>query len=301
MMAVTGLDSVEKSSANAFAPHSFSRIWALAKHIYSEFSDDRIPTVAGGITFFVLLAAFPALGAAVSLYGMFAHRSEIVRDVDLVSSFLPGGAVTILRAELQRLVNQKAATLNLAFAISFVVALWSASGGFKALIEGLNIAFETKEKRSFIRQTINALCFTVAAVLLLTVAVALGLRLPNLNGLPLYLRLPLEVLVWALVYLGAVSGLAAIYRFGPDLPRPRWRWFTWGNAIAAFLWLMGTQAFTWYAQNFGSYNRVYGDLGAVVGFLTWIWLSLVILLLGAEINCEIERVDALGPPTIDRN
>lgn len=271
------------------------RFWLLCKHIYNEFSEDRIPTVAGGITFFALLAIFPAIAATVSLYGMFANRAEIVRDLDLVSSFLPEGGVTVLRAELHRLVSQKPAALNAAFAVSFLVALWSASGGFKALIEGLNIAFEVRETRSFLRQTFNALVFTAGGILLLAGGVEAGLALPHTDQLSPLARIGLAALIWPVLFAGAALVLAVVYRFGPDHPRAHWRWITWGSAIAALLWMLGTQLFTWYVSNFGSYNRVYGDLGAAVGFLTWIWLSLVVLLLGAEINCELERAHGDRP------
>ena len=265
------------------------RLWLFAQRVYREVSADRIPTVAGGITFFVLLAIFPAIAATVSLYGMFANRADIVRDLDLVSNFLPEGGVTVLRAELTRLSGQKPAVLDLSFAFSFLIALWSASGGFSALIEGLNIAFEVRETRGFVRQTLNALVFTAGAILLLAIGVEAGLVLPHGDQLSRPARLVMSVLAWPLLFTAAAMVIAVVYRFGPNHPRAHWRWITWGSAIAALLWVSGTQLFTWYVLHYGSYNRVYGNLGAAVGFLTWIWLSLVILLVGAEINCELER------------
>jgi membrane protein len=264
-------------------------LWGLAKRIYSEFFDDRIPTVAGGITFFVLLGLFPAISAVVSLYGMFASSTEITRDVDLISGFLPGGAVSILRAELHRLGGQKHHYLNLAFAVSLVLAMWSASGGFTALVEGLNVAFEVRETRSFLRQIGNAMLFTAAGVAFGTLAVEIGHMFSHLENGSALLRTAAHVLVWPFLFGASTTVLAIVYRFGPDRHHPKWRWTTWGSSIASILWILGTQLFTWYVQNFGSYNRIYGELGAVVGFLTWVWLSLVILLLGAEINCELER------------
>jgi len=268
------------------------RVWALTKRVYSEFSQDRIPTVAGGITFFALLAIFPAIAATVSLYGIFAQPSAIARDVDLVSGFLPEGAISILRADLNRLTGQQPADLNVAFVISFVVALWSASGGFKALVEGLNVAFEVQESRSFVPQTILALISTIIGVLIASTVIELGLLMSRLERSNPTMRGLAAILAWPIIFATCSFVLATIYRFGPDKAHTRWRWLTWGSSIASLFWMLGTQLFTWYVQNFGSYNRVYGDLGAAVGFLTWVWLSLVIVLLGAEINCELEKTQS---------
>jgi membrane protein len=265
------------------------RLSRILKRLYNEFFEDRIPTVAGGITFFVLLALFPAVSATVTLFGMFSSRREISRDLDLVSGFLPEGGVTILRDELQRLAGQPPAAVNAAFFISIAIALWSASGGYKALVEGLNVAFEVSERRGFLAQSVNALIFTVAGIIFAAVAVALGLALPRLEQQDSASGLTMQILTWPALFLACTLILAVIYRFGPDRPHPRWRWITWGSAIASLLWILGTLLFTWYVDNFGSYNRIYGNLGAAVGFLTWVWLSLVILLLGAEINCELDR------------
>lgn len=267
----------------------------LLKRLYKEFFDDRIPTVAGGITFFILLSLFPAISATVALFGMFSSRREISRDLDLVSGFLPEGGVTVLRDELQRLAGQPPATINAAFFVSFAIALWSASGGYKALVEGLNVAFEVPERRGFLAQSVNALIFTVAGIIFAAVAVALGLALPHMEQQASATGLIMQILTWPALFLACTLILAVIYRFGPDRPHPRWRWITWGSAIASLLWILGTSFFTWYVHNFGSYNRVYGNLGAAVGFLTWVWLSLVILLLGAEINCELQRAHESAP------
>jgi membrane protein len=280
-----------KKSAQRWAM-ALPSAWRIAQRTYSEFFADSIPTVAGGITFFVLLALFPGIASVMSLYGSFADRASVVHDLDLVSAFLPGGAITVLRAELLRLTAQKPDTQSLAFFAGTAVALWSASGGFKALIEGLNVAYEVKETRGFLTLTRNALIFTVAAVFLAIVAISLGLALPawlvSSDAEP-WVRIAVHIVAWPMAFFAGTLVLAFVYRFGPDRKNVRWRWITWGSAIASVLWLFGTHLFTWYVEHYGSYDRVYGNLGAAVGFLTWIWLSLVILLLGAEINCELER------------
>ncbi|HEY2445015.1 MAG TPA: YihY/virulence factor BrkB family protein [Rhizomicrobium sp.] len=283
--------TTEKRTRDETKTSSTRVAWVFAMRIWSEISEDRILTIAGGVTFFVLLALFPAIASVVSLYGLFGHRATIVHDLDYVSGFLPGGALSVLKSELNRLAAQKTAQLSFAFAGSSLVALWSASGGFSAVTEALNVAYEVRETRSFLRLTAGALAATVAVICAGAVAMALGLWVPELVA-----RLPgagaiagaFRIVVWPLSFGFCVLILDVIYRYGPDRKHARWRWISWGGAIASLLWLLGTELFGWYVQNFGSYNRVYGDLGAAVGFLTWIWLSLVIMLLGAEINCELE-------------
>ena len=268
------------------------RIRTIAARVWAEFYDDRVLTVAGGITFFVLLALFPGIASVVSLYGMFADRGTIAHDLDLLSGFLPGGAITVLRAELNRLVAMEPGKLDLAFAGGLMVAIWSASGGFKALVDGLNVAYEVPETRSFLTLSINALIFTLAWVLAAILAINFGLVLPTLAERTITnpaLELAIKLALWPLALAACTLTLALVYRFGPAKPRPRWRWITWGSFITAILWLLGTALFAWYVENFGSYDRVYGGLGAAVGFLTWIWLSVVLTLLGAEINCELDR------------
>lgn len=266
---------------------------ALLKRIYAEFSEDRIPAVAGGITFFFLLALFPAIASVVSLYGLIADRHSIIQAVRMVSGFLPEGGVRVLQTDILRLVTQKSDELGWTFAFGLVIALWSASGGVKALLDGLNIAFETKEERSFLRVTLSALIFTGLAAIGGAVAVFLAI-----TGSQLLAALPdngildplLRILVWPIGFCACSTVISLIYRFGPNRPPGRWRWITWGSAFASAAWILGTLGFSWYVSHFGRYDRTYGDLGAAVGFLTWIWLSLVILLLGAEIVCETESL-----------
>ena len=273
-------------------PHVSRRApWRVAKRVYREFFDDSIPTVAGGITFFLLLALFPAVGSLVSLYGLVADRQDVARNLAAISDFMPEGAVTVLGAELKRLTAQPPATLSIGFLISTVIALWSASGGVKALMEGLNVAFEVQETRSFIRLSVNGLIFTAAGLTFALAAITIGVVLPVLIGswtLGPTLTPVLRILLWPLALFCCALVLAVVYRFGPNRKNPQWRWITWGSSIATLCWLAGTQVFSWYALHYGSYNQVYGDAGELVGFLVWVWLSMMIVLLGAEINSELE-------------
>lgn len=264
----------------------------VLKRTALEISEDRILTESAGITFFALLAIFPGLTCLVWIYGFFAHRESISHVLNNVAPFLPGGAVTVLKSEIHRLIAEKASKVNFMFVLNFVVSIWSASGGAKALMDGLNIACETKETRGFLILTANALIFTVVTLALGLVAIAFGLLLPWIMiHSPYYreLQVAVSILQWPVGFFCCATLIGAIYRFGPNLGTMRRQWFSWGSFLASGLWILGTIGFAWYVQNFGSYDRVYGSLGALVGFLTWIWLSLVIILSGAELNCEIDR------------
>lgn len=264
----------------------------LLGRTYVQFDQDRIVYVAAGATFFILLALFPAFASIVTLYGLFADRATIAHELVWASRFLPRGAVIVLDTELRRLIARTPQHMGLAFVVSTSVALWSASGGFKALVDGLNVAYEVRETRGFFRLSFTALMLTGAAILFTVVAMALAGALPLLLKFMPYhslLRAALEAASWPVAYLFSLATLAAIYSYGPNLRPRRWRWMSWGSVTGAALWLLGTLLFKWYVQHFGDFDRVYGSLGAIVGFLTWIWLSLVVLLFGAELNCEIDR------------
>ena len=270
----------------------------IAKRTFAEIVEDRIPSVAAGVTFFILLALFPAIASVVSLYGLFADRASIAHLVDHAAAFLPGGAVTVLDAELHRLIAQKPGKLNLGFLIGFVVAVWSASGGITSLADGLNVAYELRETRNFLRLTAHALLATAACVLFAACMVELAVVFPVfMQHLPFHGAIArlFSFLRWPAVFLVCLLMLDVFYTLVPNRRPLRWQWVSWGSAMASSLWMLGTVLFSWYVRDFGSYDRVYGDLGAAVGFLTWIWLSLMILLAGAELNCEIARSRSSPP------
>lgn len=266
-------------------------MWPLTKRVFTEFFKDRIPTVAGGITFFTLLALFPAVGAIVSIYGLFADRGDVAKLLSTFSGFLPEGAISVLGAELRRIVQKPPTSLGTGFTVSLAIALWSASGGYKALVDGLNVAFEVQESRSIFRVSFNALIFTAAAIMLAIVLVVSSVGIPAAlsDNDPRLLKM-YEVLVWPIATLTCAFGIGVVYRIGPNQPVGTTRWLTWGSCVASILWLLSTVGFTWYAQNYGTYNNVYGQLGALVGFLTWVWLSVMIILLGAEVDSEVGRI-----------
>jgi membrane protein len=261
--------------------------------VYAGISDDRILANAAAVTFYALLALFPAIAALVSIYGFFADPASIQQHLDSMSGVLPGGAIDVIRDQLSLLAAQPRGTLGLSFLLGLSISLWSANGGIKALFDALNVVYEEKEKRSFFRLNAVTLAFTVAMIGFLIAALACIVALPiALNYLPGFIGFVLNIVRWPVMLVLVALALACIYRYGPSRDEPKWRWITWGSALAALAWLGFSAVFSFYAGNFGTFNKTYGSLGAVIGFMMWMWLSVAVILVGAKLNAETEHQTA---------
>jgi len=265
---------------------------------WKEFGEDQIPLIAAGCTFYTLLALFPGITAFVALYGLFADVGDAQRHVQEMSGVLPGGAISLIGEQMLKVAAARDGQLSFAFIFGLVTALWSANGAMKAVISGLNIAYEEKEKRGFIGKigvplsfTLAFLTFVISAVALRVVGTSIEVSWGPTAGV-LY-----SIVYWILLFLGLALGMTILYRFGPSRSRVRWRWITWGSGIAAVSWIAMSAGFTFYVSSFGNYDESYGALGAVIGFMTWTWLSAMVLMLGAELNSEIEHQTARDTTT----
>lgn len=260
--------------------------------VYRNVSGHRVLAIAAGVAFYSVLAIFPAIAAFVSLYGLFADAGTIAAQVDQLSGLLPGGAVEIIRDQMTRLASQRGGTLGLTFLIGLAAALWSSNAGVKGLFDALNVVYSEVEKRGFIKLNAISLAFTMATILFVLLAVAAVVVLPivltSVGPGPASERL-VSVGRWPALLVVITLALAVVYRYGPSRDRPRWRWVTWGSAFAALVWLAASILFSWYTENFGRYNETYGSLGAIVGFMIWIWLSAIVVLIGAELDAEMEH------------
>jgi membrane protein len=266
----------------------------FAQLFYSAIGQHRVVSIAAGVTFFVLLAIFPAIAALVSIYGIFSDPGTIGSHLEDLSSFLPGGAIEIIGDQLGRVASGGKTRLGATFLFTLALSVWSANAGMKALFDALNIVYDAKEHRGLIKLNAISLAFTVAALLVMLVAITTVVVLPvalNYAGLETMGAAMLELARWPALYAIVVLALAFIYRFGPDREHAQWHWITWGSATAALLWIVTSILFSWYAANFGAYNKTYGSLGAAVGFMTWIWISCIVILAGAEIDAVLERLD----------
>jgi membrane protein len=265
----------------------------IAWRVYGGVQRDRVLLVAAGVTYYALLALFPATGAVVSLYGLFADPGAINEHVNALSGLLPAGAIEVVGDQAKRIASHGQSTLGVAFIVSLALSLWGANAGTKSLFDALNIIYKEEEKRSFIRLTLASLAFTFGGIVLVMLGVGATVVIPVLlhlfgiaNASSAWL---LSLSRWPIVVGAALFGLACLYRYGPSRREPKWRWVTWGSAWAAGVWLVGSILFSWYVANFGTYNTTYGSLGAMVGAMVWMWLSSIVVLLGAEINAEIEH------------
>ena len=262
----------------------------IAWRVFDGVQNDRVLLVAAGVTFYGLLALFPATAAVVTLYGLFADASTINEHLGLISGFLPEGALEVIGEQVKRIAAQGHGRLGSAFLVTLGLSLWGANAGTKSIFDALNIIYKEREKRSFIGLTLRSLLFTVGGIALVLLAMAgivvvpvalklLGISQQSGAGL-------LALLRWPLLYLVILLALACLYRYGPSRTHPQWRWVTWGSALAGGVWIAGSLLLSWYVDNFGTYNATYGSLGAVIGFMVWMWLSTIVVLIGAEINAE---------------
>lgn len=283
-----------------------SRGWKdIVLRVYHRISQDRIVAIAAGVTFYVLLAIFPAIAALVAIYGFFSNPADIGNQMQSLSGMLPGGAIDVVRAQAARIASQSGGTLGAAFVIGLVTSLWSANSGMKAVFDALNVAYGEREKRSFFRLNTVSLTFTLGVIVFALVALGAVVVLPHMIdqlGLGPILTWVVSIGRWVVLLLAVIVLISLVYRFGPSRDHPRWRWVTWGSAFAALVWIGASLLFSWYTANFGSYDKTYGSLGAVVGFMTWIWLSCVVVLIGAMLNAEMEhqtkRDTTIGPPKL---
>jgi membrane protein len=258
-------------------------------------SADRILSTSGGVAFFSLLAVFPGIAAVVSLYGLFADASSIGKHLTLLSGILPGGVLALFADQITFIAGRGNDALGAAFLIGLSVALFSANAAMAALFDALNVVYDEKEKRSFLRFYATTLLFTIGGILFTLIAIVGVVILPLIMkfvGIAATTEKLLDILRWPVLFVTIVASLGFIYRYGPSRADARWRWVTWGSIVAACLWIAASMMFSWYVATFDSYNRLYGSLGAGVGFMVWLWVSAVIVLLGGELNAETEHQTA---------
>jgi membrane protein len=265
-------------------------------HSATEFMEDNIVNVAAAATFYILLGFFPAVAAFVSLYGLFAKIETVRAHLSYLAGFLPTDVLQFVGSEMVRITQTHPSKLSGAFFLSLAFSIWSANAGVMALIAGLNVAYEEQETRGVIVGRLISLAITLGSLLVLVGAVFLFLALPVMQAaLGITSLHVLRVFRWPIIYTGTVLVLSAMYAFGPSGRKHGRRRVLPGALLASTAWLGCSFLFSWYVANYAHYDRTYGSLAAVLGFLIWIWLGLMVILFGAELNCELERLHEPKP------
>lgn len=266
----------------------------VALRVKAEIKEDQVPLLSAGVAFYLLLALFPALAAVVSVYGLVADPAQVSQQVTDMTGTLPQEAQSLITDQLEK-ITQEQQGIGVTLAVSVIAALWAASSGVKHLIGAVNAAYDERETRKFLKLRGLSLALTLGAVLFATVAIGVIGVLPVLAD-----ELPFGAVGQTLVQIGSYVGLAVgfcvalavLYRYAPDRDAPRWKWVSWGAVIATGLWIVGSVAFSVYVSNFGSYGETYGSLGAVIVLMLWLVVTAFAIILGAEINSELEAQTA---------
>jgi membrane protein len=268
--------------------------------IFQGVNDDRVTLIAAGVTYYLLLALFPAISALVSLYGFFSDPVAIADKVSFLSTVMPADALNIFLDQLRALASAGGATLSVGLIAGFLLALWSANNGMKALFDAMNVAYGESEKRSILRLNLISLGFTLGAlILVIIIMIAMGVVPAVLKFLWLdrWAERIISFARWPAMMLFVGGGIMILYRFGPSREPAKLRWITWGAAFATVFWLAASLGVSFYLSNFADYNATYGTLGALIGFMVWTWVSVIIIIVGAEINAELEHQTARDSTT----
>ncbi|SDY35361.1 YihY/virulence factor BrkB family protein [Citreimonas salinaria] len=276
--------------------------FAVLRRVFDHLFKQHIGLMAAGIAFYGLLAIFPAITTAVALVGLVYDPAALASESGWLLSALPQDAQVLIDDQLRKVASAESGSLGVAALISLGIALWSASNATASVIEGLNVINEEEETRSFIALRLMTIALTVAIVLGLSVAVVIVAAIPALLGVFAQSDYPQTVAMivrWPAMFVIGIIGIATLYRHGPDRRGARWRWLTPGAVTGCTLWVLGTVLFSYYVQNFAAYNEIFGTLAGVIILLTWLWLSAFVLLLGTQIDAELEhqtmRDSTVGP------
>jgi membrane protein len=269
------------------------RGWADILHrAWKGTTERNLSLVAAGVTYYLLVAVFPGMAALVSVYGLVANPADVGISVQSLSGMLPSSAVAMVSDELTKLASGSSQSLGLGVVISIAIALWSGVRGMTGMMTALNIAYDQPEQRGFMRFNATALALTILVVIggLIAFAVVAGLPIALNRAVA---RAPGRwiglIVEWPFLIIFVMGMVALIYRYGPDRSKQKWKWTSLGVIVATILWVLGSVLFSAYIYYFGSFNKTYGSLGLPLILLTWMWLSVFVVMFGAEINGEAER------------
>ncbi|MUP44844.1 YihY/virulence factor BrkB family protein [Gramella sp. BOM4] len=264
----------------------------LSKNILKQLKTDHVQIVSAGVAFYFFLAIFPAIAALLALYSLAFDPAKIQDHLSSISATMPEQVFGILNEVITSSLEQSQEALGWGLVISILLSIWSANKGTSAIFEGVNIAYNTRDTRGFIKKTLLSLSFTFGTVLLGIIGVGMVIVFPGLIDklqLPGVWKNLIGISRWIIMGLLLIFFMAAIYKIAPCRKNSEFRWRSLGAILATVLWLGGSMLFSWYVENFGSYGEAYGSFAAVIILLLWFFLFSFIVLLGAEVNSEIEK------------
>ncbi|HZD92489.1 MAG TPA: YihY/virulence factor BrkB family protein, partial [Pseudolabrys sp.] len=300
--APAGGKAAAREPARADSGGTPPRGWALWKavlyRVYNQIFEDRVLSLAGGVTFYVLLAIVPAITALVSVYALFADPATVQQHLSAMQHLMPASTYDVIKEQVGRIVKSSGGSLGIWFFAGLAISIWSANSGLKAIIDALNVVYGVKDERSFIKLNLVSLAMTVLGVVGIILAMAALIALPlMINHLPFgsFGKTLADWARWPALLAILMVGLAVLYRFGPHREHPRWEWVSPGNLFGAVAWIVGSAVLSWYMSNFANYNATYGSLGAAIALMMWLWITSIIVLLGAEINSEYYAARANRP------
>ena len=274
--------------------------WDIVRRVFAKVGAQNVSILAAGVSFYAMLALFPALGAIVTTYALIADPSDVATHFTSLSEILPPDVASIIDGQLETLTGQATQGLGIGLVFSILFAIWSARRGVDALVRAVTVAYDERETRGFIRMNVLTYVMTLGAVMLLVTTIALLVALPALLAF-----LPLSGLAtlagraggWVLFFAVVMFALGVLYRYAPPRRSAQWRWLSPGAFVATLLWIAGSAGFSFYVANFGSYNETYGTLGAIIVLLMWFFLSAFSIVLGAALNAEMEHQTSLDTTT----
>ena len=268
---------------------ALSLIHELSADLYNRIVfEHNITSVAAAAAFFVVLALFPGLAALVSLYGFLGDPADIRTFIATMPEIVPRDIVQLVQDFLSQLISAPGKNLG-TFVVSLSIALWSANSGMKALIEALNVVYDRKEERSFLQLNALSAVMTFAFLIFMIVAVNIMI-LPISEWLRIHLSDAILSLRWIVVLLAVQILISALFYFAPCGRQKRWQVLTAGAMLAAVMWVALSMLFSYYLTSFANYSVTYGSLGAAAIFMTWLWLTVITLLIGAEVDAAIENL-----------
>ena len=268
---------------------------AVIRRAFKKFNRDHMTSIAAALAYYAFMAIPAALLVAVGVFGLFAGPNAITTVIDKLNGILPGQATSLLEGSLKNLTQHRGTGVAL-LAVGSVLALWSVTGAMQNVMWAVNIAYDREDRRGFVHRRVIALAMVGFALLafalvfgLLVLGPPLSMWVGSAVGAKSVVQIVWWVAQWPLLIGGLLLAFAGVMYFAPNVKHPRWTFLTIGASVAIVIWLLGSGGFAFYVSRFGSYNKAWGSLAAVVVMLTWLWLSAVALLLGAEVNAEVER------------